>query len=236
MSRLAVDIDPIAVMRNVFSTDIPDPAHILVLAELGGAESIICYLRDDLYTVNERDVRIMCELAKTHMNVRINVDEENIRKLLKIKPNMVTFVSPGSAATYAPQPLNLENYTDSLSNYVADLRANNILTSVFIEPNINDIKLAGKLEFDYIELCTFQYAHAEDLDTELAELENIQSLILAANRLGMGANVSGGLNQDNIREISKITYLDDIIIALPIFVKALSIGIEQAVRDFISII
>jgi pyridoxine 5-phosphate synthase len=234
MSRLAVDVDPIAAMRNLFSQDIPDPAHILVLAELGGAESIVCYLRDDLRTVNERDVRIMCELTKTHINVRINIDEENIRKLLKIKPNMITFVSPGSASTYTPQPLNLENYTETLNNYIADLRANNILTSVFIEPNINEIKLAGKLEFDYIELNTFQFAHAEDLDTELAELENIQSLVLAANRLGMGVNVSGGLDQENSREITKIAHLDDIVISLPVIVKALSIGIEQAVRDFIN--
>jgi pyridoxine 5-phosphate synthase len=235
MSRLAIDLDPIAIMRNFFAQDIPDPAHILVLAEMGGVESIVCYLRDDLHTVNDRDVRIMSELTKTHLNVRTNINEENIRKLLKIKPNMITFVSQGNTSSLIPQPINLRNYSGPLKDYIIDLRANDILTSIFIEPDINDIKSAGKLEIDYIEVNTYKFARSEDLDTELAELENIQSLVLAANRLGMGVNASGGLNQENIRDLAQIAHLDDIVISLPVIFKALSIGMEQAIRDFISI-
>ena len=56
MSRLGVDFDPVAIIRNIFAEDIPDPAHISVLGEMGGAESIVCFLREDYKSVNERDV------------------------------------------------------------------------------------------------------------------------------------------------------------------------------------
>jgi pyridoxine 5-phosphate synthase len=235
MARIAVDIDPVAIIRNLFSQKTPDPAHVIVLAELGGAESIICYLREDLKSVNERDVRIIRELATSHINVRTAIDGENVRKLLKIKPDMVTFVATGSANTLTPRPLILEEHVDAIGTYVADFRASNIATSALIEPEINQVKLAAKLELDYLELFAEKYILAEDMDTQLAELENLSSIVLAANRLGLGVNISGNFNQDNLKDLSKIAYLDDIIVSNSILVKALSIGFEQAVRDFISV-
>jgi pyridoxine 5-phosphate synthase len=235
MARIAVDIDPVAIIRNLFTQKVPDPAHVVVLAELGGAESIVCYLREDLKSVNERDVRIIRELTTSHFNVRTAIEGDNVRKLLKIKPDMVTFVMAGNANTLLPRPLILEEYVESLSTYIADFRANNIASSVLIEPEINQVKLAAKLELDYIELTAEKYLLAEDMDTQLAELENLNSIVLAANRLGLGVNISGNLNQESLSDLSKIAYLDDLIVNTSLLVKALSIGVEQAVRDFISV-
>lgn len=236
MSRLAVDIDPVAMIRNFFMDTIPDPVHLVVLAELGGAESIVCYYRDDMKSVNERDINIFREIVKSHLNVRCNIQGENIRKLLKIKPDMITFVASDNTNNTEPAPLNLDSHSDTLSNLNADLRANEIATSVLIETDINQVKLAGKLEFDYIEIFANEYAMAEDLDHQLAELENINSLVLAANRLGMGVNISCGLDHENISDLAKIPFLDDVIVGKALVVKSLAIGYEQAVRDFINIL
>ena len=73
MSRLAVDIDPVAMIRNFFMDNIPDPTHTVVLAELGGAESIVCFFRDDMTSVNERDINIFREIVKSHLNVRCTI-------------------------------------------------------------------------------------------------------------------------------------------------------------------
>jgi pyridoxine 5-phosphate synthase len=235
MARIAVDIDPVAIIRNLFGQKTPDPAHVVVLAELGGAESIICYLREDLKSVNERDVRIIRELATSHFNVRTTIGGENVRKLLKIKPDMATFVTAGNINSLSPRPVMLEEYIESLGTYVADFRANNIACSVLIEPEINQLKLAAKLELDYIELFAEKYILAEDMDTQLSELENLNSIVLAANRLGLGVNLSGNLTQENLHDLSKIAFLDDLIVNNTLLVKALSIGFEQAVRDFISV-
>ena len=237
MSRLGIDIDPVAIIRNIFTDeDIPDPAHISVLAEMGGAESIVCCLREDIRSVNERDVRVLKEIVKTHLNIRSTITDDTVRKLLKIKPDMITFVSSGAETSLLPAPVNPEDYAVSLSDYIADARANNIATGIFIEPDIDSIKLAGKLEVDYIEINAKKYTSAENLDEQIAELESINSLVIAANKLGMGVNISGGINQENISELAKTPYLDDLIVANSLIVKALAIGFEQAVRDFVSVI
>jgi pyridoxine 5-phosphate synthase len=236
MSRIGVDIDPAAIIRNIFTEDIPDPAHLSVLGEMGGAESVVCYLREDKRSVNERDVRVLREIVKTHLIVRTTITEDTVRKLLKIKPDMITFVASGSETSMLPGTVNLEDYTGSLGDYIADARANGISSSVYIEPDLNMVKLAGKLEFDYIEINARTYTLAQDLDEQLAELETINSLVIASNKLGMGVNISNGINQENIRDLAKIAYLDDIIISNSLMVKALAIGFEQAVRDFVSII
>ena len=236
MSRLAVNIDPIALIRNSFGKQIPDPAHMVVLAEMGGAESIVCHLRGDLKTVNDRDVRVMQEIAKTHFNVRCDVDAEVIRKLLTIKPHMITFVNSDSRTSIDSQPIELETYAETIGNLTPDLRANDIMSSVLINPDINSVKLASRLELDYIELNTSHYATADDLDQQLAELEELNNIAIAANKLGLGVNAGGGLNQENLRDLAKIQYLEDLVVGDAIVVKSLAIGFEHAVRDFASLI
>lgn len=236
MSRLGIDIDPVAIIRNIFAEDIPDPAHISVLGEMGGAESIVCFLREDYKSVNERDVSVLKEIVKTHLNIRTSISDDTVRKLLKIKPDMITFVASDPEISLLPAAVKLEEYAASLSDYIADARSNNITTCVLIDPNLNQVKQAGKLEFDYIEINARSFTIAEDLDQQIAELEALNTLVIAANKLGMGVNISGGISQDNIAELAKIHYLDDIIVANALMVKALAIGFEQAVRDFVSII
>ncbi len=74
------------------------------------------------------------------------------------------------------------------------------------------------------------------MNSEVDALENIAGLALAANKLGMGVNISGGIGYDNIREIAQISYIEDIVIGKPVLSKAIFIGIEQALRDLQAII
>jgi len=235
MSRLALDIDPIALIRNIFGGNTPDPLQSCVLAEIGGIESIVCYFRNDLKTINERDLQILNEVVKTHFNVRSDIEEQTVKKLLKIKPGMVTFVSNNKKSVIQPDPIQIEEHFESLRDSIADLRANSIACSVLIEPEIEYVKNAGKLEFDYVEFDVTGYTIADNLDEELAELENINSLSAASNKLGMGVNVSGPITAANISDISKIQFIEDIIISHSILDKALAVGLEHAVRDFINL-
>lgn len=235
MHRLGLDIDSVAYLRNVIGGNDPDPVHTVVLAEMGGVESIVCYLRDDLRTVSDRDVALLKQIVRSYLNIRTNLTEETVRKLFRVKPDMVTFVAPSEVSSINAAPLDLEMYSSQLQNYIAELRSNNILSSVRIEPDLNQIKLAGKLEFDYVELSAVSYSDAEDMDSEMEALEHLSGLALGAGKMGLGVNISGGIGFDNIREISNIDYIEDIIVGKPVLTKALLIGFEQAVRDLISL-
>ncbi len=236
MHRLAVDIDPIAFVRNQFNDRYPDPIQAVVLAELGGAESIVAYFQDDQRTIKETDLVLLKHIVKTYLNVRCNITEENIRKLLRVQPDMVTFVAPGDLKTLEPEPLDVDLYTKQLEDSVIELHTNEILASVLIAPDVNQIKLAGKMGFDYVELDARGLASAEDMDSEVAFLEELDNLSIAANKMGMGVNISGGIGYDNIRDIVKMEYVEDIVVGKPLFSKSLAIGFEQAVRDLIALI
>ncbi len=235
MHRLAVDVDPIAYIRNSFKDRYPDPIQIVVLAELGGAESIVAYFQDDQRTVKETDLVLLKHIVKTYLNIRCNLTEDNIRKLLRIKPDMVTFVAPGEVKSLEPRPLNVDMYVAQLQGFIAELRTNEILSSALISPEMEQIKLAGKLEFDYVELDASGLAAAEDMESEITFLEELNNLSIVANKLGMGVNISGGIGFDNIRDITKMEYIEDIVVGKPLLAKSLAIGFEQAVRDMIAL-
>ena len=236
MHRFALDIDPVSYVRNMLGGDTPDPVQAVVLAELGGAESIVCYLRDDLTTTSERDLALYRQIVKTYLNVRSNITEENIRKLLRVKPDMITFVTPAEVSVVEPNPLNVELYENQLQKYIPELRSNNILSYVLIDADIAKVKLAGKLEFDYIEIDATPLSEAPDMDTEMQFLNQIEEIAMAANKLGMGVNVSGKIGYENIRDIANIAYLEDIVVGKPVLIRALAIGFEQAVRDILTLL
>jgi len=235
MHRFALDIDPIAHVRNLLDGINPDPIHALVLAELGGAESIVCYLRDDLKTVNENDVQLLRQVVKSYLNVRTNITENNIRSLMRIKPDMITSVTPGDISQIDPQSVDMSMYGSQIGGFISEFRSSNIMSSVLIEPNLTNVKTAAKLEFDYVEFNAASLGVATDMNTEIEILEELSGLTVAANKLGMGVNISGAIGYDNMKEISGIDFIEDIIVGRPILSKAISIGIEQATRDMISL-
>jgi len=212
MHRIALDIDPIAFVKNILNETEPDPLTTIIMAELGGAESIVCYLRDDQATVKLSDIEMFKRVVKTHLTVRCNLTEEIVRNLIGVKVDMITFVSPGETNNLEPQPIALETYASQLQNYIVELRSNNILSSVLIQPNISNVKLAGKLGFDYVEIDATSLSLAQDMSSEIDALENIGSLALAANKLGMGVNISGKISHNNIRDIAAVNYIEDIVI------------------------
>jgi len=236
MHRFALDIDPVAYIRNQLDNENPDPVQALVLAELGGAESIVCYLRDDLKTVSDRDVTLFRQIVKSYLNVRSSLTEENLRKLLRIKPDMITLVTPGAVNSVEPLSFDLDLHSAQLPDFIAQFRASNILSSALIQPEINQVKLAGKLEFDYVELNASALHHAEDLSGEMDFLEELAGMAMAANKLGMGVNISGGIGYENIKELAQLDYVEDIVVGRPVLSRALAIGFEQAVRDIITLI
>jgi pyridoxine 5-phosphate synthase len=149
---------------------------------------------------------------------------------------MVTFVSPGNVSSIDAQSVDLNMYSGQVQDFIAEFRSNNILSSVLIDPTLSQVKSAAKLEFDYVEFNASVLADAPDMNAEIELLEEISGLTVAANKLGMGVNISGEIGYDNIRDIGKIDYIEDIIVGRPIYSKALSIGIEQATRDIISLL
>ncbi|MBN1348638.1 pyridoxine 5'-phosphate synthase [candidate division KSB1 bacterium] len=236
MTRLGVNVDHVATIREARKGREPDPVAAAVLVDMAGADGIVIHLREDRRHINDRDLSIMREVVKTHLNLEMAATEEMVKKAITVLPDMVTLVPERRQELTTEGGLDVQANFDYLENPIATLRANNIVVSLFIDPDIYQIKAATRLGADYVELHTGNYANADDLNTVMDELEKIKSSAVAAAKLGLGVSAGHGLNYQNVIDIAKIPQIEELNIGHSIISRAVMIGMEQAVRDMLRLI
>jgi len=236
MIRLGVNIDHVATVREARKTNEPDPVAAAILAELAGADGIVCHLREDRRHINNRDLYLLKEVVKTHLNLEMAAVDEIVKIAIKVAPDMVTLVPEKRTEVTTEGGLDVVNHFELLKDVTEKLRASNIIVSYFIDPDLNQIKASAKAGADYIELHTGNYANAPDSDTEDEELEKIASMAQAGSKLGLSISAGHGLTYNNVKEIAQIDKIEELNIGHSIVSKAILTGFEKAVRDMIEII
>ena len=236
MARLGVNIKPIAQLRQLANDIEPDPVTAAVYAELGGADGIVCPVKEEFQPVTERDVQLLKEIVKTHFTLQIPPTEKMITLALKISPDMVMLIPGKKPGTTEGGGLDVLGHGQKLQRIIQELHARDIVVSLLVDPNVHQVKAAAKIRADYIELHMGQYVLAQDLNERSDQLENIASVALAASKLELGVAAGQGINYHNVSEISGIQYVEEINIGRAIAAKALWMGIENAVRDMIALV
>lgn len=236
MIRLGINIDHIATIREARKGREPDPIAAAILAEMAGADGIVCHLREDRRHIKDRDLNILRQVVKTHLNLEMAATEEIVNKAISVLPDMVTLVPERRQELTTEGGLDVVSNASHLEEVISTLRANNIVVSLFIDPDIYQIKAAARLGADYIEIHTGIYANAEDLNKVVEELEKIRSMAIAAAKLGLGVSAGHGLNYQNVIEIAKIEQIEELNIGHSIIARAALVGMEKAVRDMLAII
>jgi len=236
MVRLAVNVDHVATIREARGGKEPDPVAAAVLAETAGADGIICHLREDRRHIKDRDLKLLKEVVKTHLNLEMAATEEMIGIALSVAPDMVTLVPERRQELTTEGGLDVVSQVDYLKEVVSRLRASNIVVSLFVDPDIRQIKAAARVGADYVEIHTGEYANAEDIETQMEELEKIKSMALAASKLGLGVSAGHGLNYQNVRSVAQVEKIEELNIGHSIISRAVFVGMERAVRDMIALI
>jgi len=206
------------------------------VCELAGADGIVCHLREDRRHLKDRDLSLLRQIVRTHLNLEMAATEEMIKKAISVLPDMVTLVPEKRQEITTEGGLDITANYDYLEEVTATLRANNIIVSFFIDPDIYQIKAAAKLGADYVELHTGTYANASDLNQVVEELERIKSMAAAAAKLGLGVSAGHGLNYHNVTDIAKIKQIEELNIGHSIISRAVLVGMERAVREMIALI
>ena len=236
MVRLGVNVDHVATIREARKTNEPDPVAAAILAELAGTDGIVCHLREDRRHVSNRDLFLLKEVVKTHLNLEMAVSEEIIKIAIKVAPDMVTLVPEKRTEVTTEGGLDVINNFDIIKDATEKLRASNIIVSYFIDPELDQVKSSAKAGADYVELHTGRYANADDSDTELEEIDKISSMAIAASKLGLGVSAGHGLTYTNVKEIAVIDKIEELNIGHSIVSKAVLVGFERAVIDMINLI
>ncbi|RMD86855.1 MAG: pyridoxine 5'-phosphate synthase [Calditrichaeota bacterium] len=236
MKRLGVNVDHVATLREARKGKLPDPVAAAIAAEMAGADGIVCHLREDRRHIKDKDLYILKEVVKTHLNLEMAATDEMIRRALEVVPDMVTLVPERREEITTEGGLDVVSEFEWIEEVVTQLRNHNIVVSLFIDPDIEQIKAAAECKADYIELHTGPYANAEDLGTMMDELERLRSMAMAAAKLNLGVSAGHGLNYHNVREIVQIEQIEELNIGHSIVAKAVMVGMERAVREMLEII
>ncbi len=229
--RLGINIDHIATIRQARRTVEPDPVAAAVLAELGGADGITVHLREDRRHIQDRDVRLLRQTVRTHLNLEMAPTEEMVAIALDIKPNYVTLVPEKREEVTTEGGLDVVANFERLSKVVDQLQGEGIPVSWFIDADPAQIEAAAKTKAQFIELHTGTYADATDEAARLQELALLTQGCEQAIAAGLRVNAGHGLTYWNVYPVACIPGMEELNIGHTIISRAVLVGIERAVRE-----
>nr|MBC8277536.1 pyridoxine 5'-phosphate synthase [FCB group bacterium] len=204
------------------------------LAELAGADGIVCHLREDRRHIQDRDLLLLRKTVQTHLNLEMAATKEMIEIAVKVKPDMSTLVPEKRKELTTEGGLDVVSNMEHIAEAVRTLQDNRIVVSLFIDPELEQVKAAAKLKADFVELHTGTFADAEDEEIADLELDKIVSMAVAAKKFGLGVSAGHGLKYHNVRRVAQISYIEELNIGHTIIARAAMVGMEQAVRDMVA--
>lgn len=236
MAKLGVNVDHIATIRQARGVSEPDPVAAAMLAELAGAHGITVHLREDRRHIQDRDVEILRKTVQTRLNLEMALTDEMVAFSLKVLPDAVTLVPEGRNELTTEGGLDVIRLRATLSQKIALLRQAGIVVSLFIEPDLEQVKASHKVGSDYIEIHTGTYCEMRSPEDRREQLQRIELAISAARRLGLGVNAGHGLNYQNIAPVVALPGIEEFNIGHSIVSRAALVGMERAVREMLELL
>jgi pyridoxine 5-phosphate synthase len=236
MPRLGVNIDHVATVRQARGVMYPDPVTAAGVAELAGANGIVCHLREDRRHIQDRDLRILRETVQTRLNLEMAGTEAMIRIALATQPNIVTLVPEKREELTTEGGLDVIKFFPSLRKVVQRLQRGGIPVSLFVDPKKDQIKASEEVGANAIEIHTGHYCDVKTPSQENEELKKILDAVAEASHRNLQIAAGHGLNYVNVRRIAEIKEIEELNIGHSIIARAVLVGLDRAVREMIALI
>ena len=228
--RLGVNIDHVATLRQARRGSYPDPVHAAALAELAGADQITLHLREDRRHVNDRDLAVLRQTVQGALNLEMAALEAMVQIALHSRPDTATLVPERREELTTEGGLDVLAHREAVGPVVRALREGGIEVSLFIDPDLEQIRASHRVDAQAVELHTGRYCEAKGEARE-KELQRLREAAHAAARLGLRVAAGHGLDYNNVGPICKITEITELNIGYAIVCRAVLVGMERAVRD-----
>jgi pyridoxine 5-phosphate synthase len=231
LAELGVNIDHVATVREARKTNEPDPAWAATLAQLGGADGITLHLREDRRHIQDRDLKILIETVTVPVNLELAVQADVLGIAIEAHPFQATLVPERREEVTTEGGLDVVGQQAAVKRAVADLQKSGIVTSLFLDPDPQQIAAGIDTGAEAIELHTGVYAQASarfDSRRELETLERAAELVTGA---GLLLHAGHGLTYRNVQPVAAISGMRELNIGHSIIARAIMVGLEQAVRD-----
>ena len=234
MTRLSVNINKIATIRNARGGNMPDVAKAAVDCERFGAEGITVHPRPDERHIRYADVRQIKPLVTTEFNIEGNPIPSFVDLVMEVLPDQVTLVPDAEDAITSNAGWDAVRHKDFLTEICAEFKKKGIRTSIFIDPKPEMAEAAARCGCDRVELYTESYASMFAKDREMA-IKPFIATAEAARDCGLGLNAGHDLNLDNLEYfIRNIPWTDEVSIGHAIICDALYMGLEKTIQAYLS--
>ena len=231
MAKLGVNIDHVATVRQARRTFEPDPVFAAVIATLAGADVITVHLREDRRHINDRDLRLIKEVVPIKLNLEMAIAKEIVDIALALLPQQTTLVPEKREEITTEGGLDVVSGRNKISEAIKRLLDKDIIVSLFIDPDEEQIKASRDTEASFIELHTGRYANAATEEKKTRELNTLIKGVEFAKSLGLRVNAGHGLTYYNVSEIADIKDIEELHIGHSIISRAVIVGLSQAVKE-----
>lgn len=236
MPYLAINVDHVATVRQARGGVEPDPVLAAGLCELAGAEGIVVHLREDRRHIQDRDVILLRQVVKSKLNLEMAVAPEIIDIALEVKPDMVTLVPEKRQELTTEGGLDVIGNHKKIAKTVAKMRKAGIPVSLFIDPEVAQIQEAREVGATFVELHTGRYCEARTPDEQEQQFRLIEQASELAYEAGLRVNAGHGLDYRNTAPIAALPFIEELSIGHAVISRAVLVGLDQAVREMLSIV
>ena len=230
-TRLGVNVDHVATIRQQRGTRYPDPVKAAALAELAGADQITVHLREDRRHIQDRDLRLLRQTVEVPLNLEMACNEEILGIALDVRPDTVTLVPERREERTTEGGLDVVALEDTVREATERLHAAGIAVSLFIDPDEPQVDAARATGARIVELHTGDYAEAAPGDDRQRELDRLARAAAYAARCGLVVAAGHGLDYHNVTPVASIPEVVELNIGHSIVARALFVGLERAIRE-----
>ena len=233
MKRLGVNIDHVATLRNARAENHPNILFAAKFAMKCGADLITIHLREDRRHINDKDLKFLSKIKSIPLNLEIAANSKMIKIALKNKPKNVCIVPEKRNEITTEGGLNLKNNKNKLKNFVGMLNKNKIRTSLFIDPNIKNIKISKFINAKCVEFHTGKISRKIKAKKNYNnELKNIIKCTNYATSIGLEVHAGHGIDYTTARILSKIKYIKEFNIGHFIIGESIFFGLKNIIKTF----
>ena len=230
--RLGVNIDHIATIRNARGENHPDPYKAAIQALKYGADSITIHLREDRRHIKDKDLKKISKNKKILLNLEMAANEKMLKIALKNKPNFICIVPEKRMEITTEGGLNLKKNKKKISKIVKILNKQNIRTSLFINPNIQDVKISKMIKADCVELHTGKISNLiKNKKNYQNQLLKIKKATFLANKLGIEVHAGHGMDYKTTNILSKLSGISEFNIGHFIIGESVFVGLKKTISN-----
>lgn len=232
MTKLSVNINKIATIRNARGGNNPDVLKVALDCERFGADGITVHPRPDERHIRYQDVIDLKPILTTEFNIEGYPQDSFIELVKRVCPTQVTLVPDSPDQITSNSGWDTRTHYDFLEDVVAEFQKEGIRTSIFVDPDPQMVELAAKLGADRVELYTEPYASAYPAGPETA-IEPFVAAAEVARSCGIGLNAGHDLSLENLAYMKqRIPWLDEVSIGHALICDALYLGLEETIHRY----